>query len=85
MEKGDDLNSRNIIIILCVKDNAVATLGPVSPAKQFHSASETAPSVKSFPAPDDGCGRNSGCWRRCSVFMYFFTPSDTGPYLAKFL
>lgn len=68
-----------------MEDNVVVTLGPVSPAKQFHSASETALSVKSFPAPDGGCGRNSGCWRRCSVCMYLFTPSDRGPHLAKFL
>lgn len=67
MEKGDDLNSRNIIIILGMEDNAVVTPGPVSPAKQFHSASETALSVKSFPALDGGCGRNSGCWRRRSL------------------
>lgn len=63
----------------------MVTLGPVSLAKQFRSAGEAALSVKSFPAPDGGCGRDPGCWRRCSVCMYLFTLSDTGPYLAKFL
>lgn len=52
-----------------MEDNVVVTLGPVSPAKQFHSAGETALSVKSFPAPDGGCGRNSCYWRRCCLFV----------------
>lgn len=88
VEKGDDLHWRKIKVILGgveVEDSVVVRLGPVNRAKQFHSASEIALGVKSFPTPDGGCRRNSRCWRRCSVCLFLFTPSDTGPLLAEFL
>ncbi|XP_009328849.1 PREDICTED: homeobox protein DLX-6 [Pygoscelis adeliae] len=56
VEKGGDLHSRKIKVILGgveVEDSVVVRLGPVNRAKQFHSASEIALGVKSFPAPDD--------------------------------
>lgn len=55
VEKGEDVHSREIKIILGrveVEDNAMVRLGPVDRAKQFHSLSEIALDVKSFPAPD---------------------------------
>lgn len=58
VEKGDDVHSRETKIILGgveVEDNAMVRLGPVDRAKQFHSLSEIALDVKSFPAPDGGC------------------------------
>ena len=46
VEKGDDLHSRKIKIILGgVEDSVVVRLGPVNRAKQFHSASEIAVGV----------------------------------------
>lgn len=77
MEKGDHVHSRKIKIILGgveVEDSAMVRLGPFDRAKQFHSVSEIAVGLKTFPAPDGGCRGNHVAGGGALLVCFFLRP-----------
>lgn len=77
VEKGGHLHPRKTEVILGgveVEDSVVVRLGPVSGAKRFNPPVKPRSVSRVFPVRTI----DSRCWRRCSAWLFLFTPSDTG-------